>query len=84
MNGRIAVIVRQSGFQDRNERGIKMALALALHVIAAVIWVGGMLFAHMMLRPVAAAQLEPPQRLTLWVGVFLSLIHISEPTRPKR
>ena len=70
MNGRIAVIVRQSGFQDRNERGIKMALALALHVIAAVIWVGGMLFAHMMLRPVAAAQLEPPQWLTLWVGVF--------------
>ena len=47
-----------------------MALALALYVISAVIWVGGMLFAHMMLRPVAAAQLGPPQRLALWVGVF--------------
>ena len=47
-----------------------MALALALHVISAVIWVGGMIFAHLMLRPVAASQLEPPQRLTLWVGVF--------------
>lgn len=47
-----------------------MALALALHVISAVIWVGGMIFAHVMLRPVAASQLEPPQRLTLWVGVF--------------
>jgi len=47
-----------------------MALALALHLISAVIWVGGMFFAHQMLRPVAASQLEPPQRLMLWVGVF--------------
>ena len=47
-----------------------MALALALHLISAVIWVGGMIFAHQMLRPVAASQLEPPQRLMLWVGVF--------------
>ena len=47
-----------------------MAFALALHLISAVIWVGGMLFAHLMLRPVAASQLEPPQRLRLWVGVF--------------
>lgn len=47
-----------------------MAFALALHLIAAVIWIGGMIFAHVMLRPVAASQLEPPQRLTLWVGVF--------------
>lgn len=38
--------------------------------MAVVIWVGGMLFAHMMLRPVAASQLEPPARLKLWVGVF--------------
>jgi uncharacterized membrane protein len=29
-----------------------------------------MIFAHQMLRPVAASLLEPPQRLTLWVGVF--------------
>jgi uncharacterized membrane protein len=29
-----------------------------------------MFFAHVVLRPVAAAQLEPPVRLTLWVGVF--------------
>lgn len=47
-----------------------MASAVALHVIAVVIWVGGMFFAHRCLRPVAAAQLEPPVRLTLWVGVF--------------
>ena len=47
-----------------------MGIALFLHILAAVIWVGGMFFAHVVLRPVAAAQLEPPVRLTLWVGVF--------------
>jgi uncharacterized membrane protein len=29
-----------------------------------------MFFAYMALRPVAAAQLQPPERLTLWAGVF--------------
>lgn len=47
-----------------------MFVALALHVIAAVIWVGGMFFAFMALRPVAAEVLQPPQRLPLWAGVF--------------
>ncbi len=47
-----------------------MGIALLLHVLAAVIWVGGMFFAYMVLRPVAAEQLEPPLRLALWVGVF--------------
>ena len=47
-----------------------MALALALHVLSAVIWVGGMFFAYMALRPVAAELLEPPARLRLWRGVF--------------
>lgn len=46
------------------------ALLILLHVIAVVVWVGGMFFAHQCLRPVAASQLEPPQRLPLWVGVF--------------
>ena len=47
-----------------------MGIALILHILAAVIWVGGMFFAHVVLRPTAASQLEPPQRLALWVGVF--------------
>lgn len=47
-----------------------MGIPLLLHVIAVVIWVGGMFFAYMALRPVAASQLEPPVRLKLWVGVF--------------
>lgn len=47
-----------------------MGIAVMLHVLAATVWVGGMFFAYVMLRPVAAAQLEPPARLSLWVGVF--------------
>ncbi len=47
-----------------------LSLALALHLLSAVIWVGGMFFAHRALRPVAATLLEPPQRLPLWVGTF--------------
>jgi uncharacterized membrane protein len=45
-------------------------IALMLHLLAAAIWVGGMFFAWMILRPVAASQLEAPQRLTLWRNVF--------------
>jgi uncharacterized membrane protein len=40
------------------------------HLTGVVLWVGGMFFAWMCLRPVAAAQLEPPARLKLWAGVF--------------
>lgn len=46
-----------------------MAAALALHTLAAVIWVGGMFFAHMVLRP-SAIPLEPAARLPLWSRVF--------------
>lgn len=43
---------------------------LYLHVASVVLWVGGMFFAYVCLRPVAAAQLHPPLRLPLWRGVF--------------
>jgi uncharacterized membrane protein len=46
-----------------------VALLIALHVLAAVVWVGGMFFAFMVLRP-SAAPLEPEARLTLWHRVF--------------
>lgn len=46
------------------------ALAFTVHLLAVVIWVGGMFFAHFMLRPSAVEKLEPPQRLALWVAVF--------------
>lgn len=47
-----------------------MSIAITLHLIAAVIWVGGMFFAHQILRPVAVKELEPPLRLRLWTAVF--------------
>jgi uncharacterized membrane protein len=43
--------------------------ALILHILAAVVWVGGMFFALLMLRP-AAAPLDPGMRLALWERVF--------------
>lgn len=45
-------------------------LAIVVHVVAAVVWVGGMFFAFMVLRPAAGNLLEPPQRLPLWAKVF--------------
>ena len=47
-----------------------LTVSIVFHLLSAVVWVGGMFFAYMFLRPVAASQLEPPVRLTLWVAVF--------------
>ncbi|MBV1786648.1 CopD family protein [Marinobacterium sp. D7] len=47
-----------------------MAFALSLHLLAAVIWVGGMFLAYVCLRPVAGSLLEPAQRLPLWSNLF--------------
>ncbi|HMM46644.1 MAG TPA: CopD family protein [Thiobacillaceae bacterium] len=47
-----------------------MTTSLFLHVLGVVVWVGGMFFAYMALRPAAASILEPPARLALWAGVF--------------
>ncbi|MEK7245324.1 MAG: CopD family protein [Pseudomonadota bacterium] len=41
----------------------------ALHALAATLWVGGMFFAYVVLRP-AVGFMEPPQRLTMWNNVF--------------
>ena len=48
---------------------IEMAVLKSLHVLAAVVWVGGMAFALLVLRP-SLAVLEPPQRLALHMQVF--------------
>lgn len=44
-------------------------LLYAVHVLGAVLWVGGMAFALLCLRP-AMAVLEPPQRLALHEGAL--------------
>jgi uncharacterized membrane protein len=48
---------------------IAPSLAAALHTLSAVVWVGGMFFAYIVLRP-ATGPLEPPARLALWRRVF--------------
>lgn len=45
-------------------------LSLFLHLAAVVVWVGGMFFAYVCLRPAAVEVLEPPLRLSLWKRVF--------------
>lgn len=46
-----------------------MVTAVSLHVLAAIVWIGGMFFAVLVLRP-SAGPLEPPDRLALWRRVF--------------
>ena len=47
-----------------------MHLALTLHILGVVVWVGGMFFAYMALRPAAVKVLQAPFRLRLWEAVF--------------
>jgi len=54
-------------------------LWLFLHLIGVVVWVGGMSFAHLCLRPAALA-LPPPQRLPLMtaaLGRFFAHVTVS-------
>jgi uncharacterized membrane protein len=46
-----------------------VAFLIALHVLAAVVWVGGMFFAYMVLRQ-SVGPLEPRTRLEIWLRVF--------------
>jgi len=48
-----------------------LTVGVAFHVVAAVIWVGGMFFALIVLRP-ATGPLEAPVRLALWERVLSS------------
>ena len=55
------------------------AILKTLHVLAIVVWVGGMVFAHFFLRP-AVARLEPPVRLRLMhevLGRFFRVVLVA-------
>jgi uncharacterized membrane protein len=45
------------------------ALAITLHVLAAIIWVGGMFFGFLAVRP-ALAEMDTKHRARIWVGIF--------------
>ena len=51
------------------ESSAAASVLLILHALSAVVWVGGMFFAHQVLRPAAGA-LDPGPRLTLWSRVL--------------
>ena len=54
-------------------------IAVALHVVAAIIWVGGMFFAYVMVRP-AMGGLTPPDPVKMWgnrPGPVGGLVHWS-------
>ncbi|MCX7897526.1 MAG: CopD family protein [Rhodocyclaceae bacterium] len=46
------------------------SVLLFLHYAGAIIWIGGMFFAHFCLRPAALEHLTPEHRLPLWQGVL--------------
>ena len=48
-------------------------LLLAIHLLAAVFWVGGMAFAYWMLRPAAGALEQSQRRFLDYAGVDLPL-----------
>ncbi len=43
-----------------------MGLSVALHALAAVIWVGGMFFAYLAMRPAVVRVVDASQRPALW------------------
>ena len=47
-----------------------MGFLLLLHLVGVIVWVGGMFFSHLVLRPASAEILEAPERLPLWNGVL--------------
>lgn len=64
-----------------------MAVAATLHILSVIVWIGGMFFAHMALRPVVADLLDPPIRLRvmtqvlerffLWVWIAVILLWLT-------
>jgi len=47
-----------------------MALYKLLHMLSVLIWVGGMFFAYVILRPSIGQSLKLPERMRLWDRVF--------------
>ena len=45
-------------------------LLLTAHLLAVIVWIGGMLFVHFALRPAVAEVLQPPERLRLMASAL--------------
>lgn len=56
------------------------AATVFVHLAGAIVWLGGMVFAHFALRPAAMQALEPPARLPLMtsaLGRFFRLVTVA-------
>jgi uncharacterized membrane protein len=63
---------------------MSFAIAICLHLLAAIVWVGGMFFAYLCLRPSLPEALEPPQiarlldatfaRFFRWIGLAVVVL----------
>jgi len=68
--------VAVQGYSNQKLTGtnILISLSLTVHVLASVIWVGGMFFAYVMVRPALGAidegTIDSEQRLIIWVSLF--------------
>lgn len=49
---------------------MESAIALAVHVVAASLWVGGIFFSYVILQPAVSQALDPPARVKLWAATF--------------
>jgi uncharacterized membrane protein len=46
------------------------SLVYTLHLLAALVWVGGMFFTWMIVRPAVVAALQGPARLQVWLQIL--------------
>lgn len=49
---------------------IAMAFPIALHLLAAVVWVGGMFYAYLAMRPAVVQVIDPTHRPALWMATL--------------
>jgi len=50
--------------------GLETIISTSLHSVAAILWVGGIFLVYRVFRPTAIELLEPPLRLTMFLGIF--------------
>jgi len=62
-------IMSHRSIQKRKFMSVESQIAISLHAIAAMMWVGGIFFAYRVLRP-CAMNMEPNERVQLWQAVF--------------
>jgi len=49
---------------------MNLPIAISLHILSAIVWVGGMFFAYVIVRPCVGNVLNAPIRLKLWSQIF--------------